>query len=169
MLPSNDKRVCKLKKSLYGLKQANKNWYKKLTNALVSFGYTQSHVGYTLFFKNTESFYTCLLIYVDDLIISCDNETEINILKEHLYKQFYIKDLSKLKYFFGIKVSQSKQGVSISQRKYALDILHEFRKLGMRKHKLSYQRSQWCERLPSRAGGSEIHGVRFTSSLPGWN
>lgn len=76
MLPIDDKRVCKLKKSLYGLKQANRNWYEKLTKALI-FGYTQSHVDYILFFQKTQTSYTCLLIYVDDLIISGDDEGEM--------------------------------------------------------------------------------------------
>lgn len=43
MLPNEDSRVCRLKKSLYGFKQANRNWYQKLTEALLNFGYTQSH------------------------------------------------------------------------------------------------------------------------------
>jgi len=130
MLLLDDSRVCKLQKSLYGLKQANHIWYQKLTNALLEFGYTQSNADYTLFFKSTESNYTCLLIYVDDIIISGDYEGEISNLKLHLHQQFHIKDLGKLKYFLGIGVSQSSKDIYISQRKYALDILHEFNQLG---------------------------------------
>lgn len=77
MLPSGDSRVCKLKKSLYGFKQVNRNWYQKLTNSLVNFGHTQSHVDYTLFFKSSGESYTYLLIYVDDFIISCNDEEVI--------------------------------------------------------------------------------------------
>jgi len=71
-----------------------------------------------------------LLIYVDDIIISGDDTSAITALKQHLHSQFNIKDLGKLKYFLGIEVSQSSKGIYISQRKYALDILHEFNLLG---------------------------------------
>lgn len=73
MLSTDDSRVYKLKKSLYGLKQANRNWYEKLTSALTKFEYKQSHSDYTLFFKSKNNSYTCLLIYVDDLIIVGDD------------------------------------------------------------------------------------------------
>lgn len=106
MLLSDDNKVCKLKKSLYNLKEANKNWYKKLTNFLTSFGFKQSKVDCTLFFKQISSSYTCLLIYVDDHIISSDRIKETNKLKGHLHIEFHIKNLGKIKYFLGIEVSQ---------------------------------------------------------------
>lgn len=65
-----------------------------------------------------------------DDIISGNDEEAINELKSHLHDSFHIKDLGKLKYFLGIEVSQSRKDIYISQRKYALDILHEFKQLG---------------------------------------
>ena len=58
------------------------------------------------------------------VITSSDHEG-ISRLKKHLFHHFQTKDLSKFKYFLGIEVAQSKSGVAISQRKYALDILEE--------------------------------------------
>ena len=130
LLPPSDTRVCKLSKSIYGLKQANRNWYQKLSAVLLNFNYTQSEVDHTLFFQSTETSYSCLLVYVDDLIITGNDPTAIDALKLHLHRHFNIKDLGKLKYFLGIEVSQSAEGIFISQRKYALDILHEFDQLG---------------------------------------
>lgn len=124
MLLANDQRVWRLRKSLYGLKKANKNWYQKITTSLQTFGYTQSSVNYTLFFKYTSTSYTCLLIYVDDLIISRDDEKKIIVLKSHLQNQFHIKDLGKLKYFLGIEVSQFSLGIFISLRKYSIPMKH---------------------------------------------
>lgn len=92
--------------------------------------YVQSHANYTLFYKLTSSSYTCFLIYVDELIILVGSENEISLLKTHLHNQFHIKDFRKLKYFLGIEVSQSSRCIFISQRKYDLDILHEFSQLG---------------------------------------
>jgi len=130
MLPVGDTRLCKLQKSIYGLKQANRNWYQKLSSALLNFGYTQSQADHTMFFQSTSQGYTCILVYVDDLLISGNDESAITRLKEHLHSKFNIKDLGKLKYFLGIEVSQSSQGIYISQRKYAMDILHSFNQLG---------------------------------------
>jgi hypothetical protein len=70
---------------------------------------------------------TCiyLLLYVNDIIITGNDEAGIQQLKQHLSLHFQTKDLGPLKYFLGIEVAQSKTGVAITQRKYALDILEE--------------------------------------------
>lgn len=66
-----------------------------------------------------------LLMYVDDIGITGNNAIKIYQLKKHLCHHFQIKNLESLKYFLGIKVAQSKEGVVVFQRKYALDILKE--------------------------------------------
>ena len=58
-------------------------------------------------------------------MITGNDQDGISQLKQHLFSHFQTKDLGKLKYFLGIEVAQSKAGVAISQRKYALDILEE--------------------------------------------
>nr|KYP68976.1 hypothetical protein KK1_022626 [Cajanus cajan] len=65
------------------------------------------------------------MVYVDDIVITGNDATRISQLKDHLFSHFQTKDLGSLKYFLGIEVAQSKEGVVISQRKYALDILKE--------------------------------------------
>ena len=64
-----------------------------------------------------------LIVYVDDIVITCTNQGGIQKLKQHLFNHFQTKDLRKLKYFLGIEVAQSNSGVVISQKKYTLDIL----------------------------------------------
>ena len=59
-----------------------------------------------------------------------DDDVGITELKAHLQRQFQAKDLGSLKYFLGIEVARSKQGIYISQIKYALDMLEEIRMLG---------------------------------------
>nr|KYP52070.1 Copia protein [Cajanus cajan] len=66
-----------------------------------------------------------LIVYVDDIVITGNDVAIISQLKKHLFSHFQTKDLGHLKYFLGIEVSQSKEGIVISQRKYALDILEE--------------------------------------------
>lgn len=65
-----------------------------------------------------------LLIYVDDMIISGDDATGVNELKQYLYDQFEMKDLGNLRYFLGIEVAYSPKGYVLSQSKYAIDIIN---------------------------------------------
>jgi len=64
------------------------------------------------------------------MIIAGNDENEKQTLKERLTTQFEMKDLGKLKYFLGIEVAYSRQGIFISQRKYIFDLLKETGKLG---------------------------------------
>ena len=64
-------------------------------------------------------------MYVDDIIVTENDEKEKNTLKQCLAKEFEIKDLGKLKYFLGIEVARSKQGIFISQQKYVIDLLRK--------------------------------------------
>jgi hypothetical protein len=123
-------QVCKLQKSLYGLKQASRKWYEKLTSLLVKEGNRQFNADHSLFTLSQQDQFTVLLIYVDDIILSGTSLSEIDIIKAILDDNFKIKDLGVVKYFLGLEVAQSKAGISISQRKYCLDLLNDFGLLG---------------------------------------
>ena len=71
-----------------------------------------------------------MIVYVDDIILARDYLEEIKYLKGILAREFEIKDLGQLKYFLGMKVARSHKGISISQRKYTLDLLKETGILG---------------------------------------
>lgn len=66
-----------------------------------------------------------LLVYVDDVLLTSNNLDEIQILKKFLDDQFTIKDLGEAKYILGLEIATSQRGISINQRKYALDILED--------------------------------------------
>ncbi|GKV03503.1 hypothetical protein SLEP1_g15792 [Rubroshorea leprosula] len=129
-LTKNEHRVCKLHKSLYGLKQASRNWFEKLTNSLQAAGFKQSYVDYSLFTSTKGKSFVAVLIYVDDIIITGNDSTRIKALKQYLHTKFSIKDLGPLKYFLGIEVARTSEGIVLSQRKYALDILTETGMIG---------------------------------------
>ncbi|CAN1346939.1 Retrovirus-related Pol polyprotein from transposon TNT 1-94 [Linum perenne] len=120
---STNQQVCKLTKSLYGLKQASRQWHAKLSDTLITLGYIQSKSDYSLFTKNNTDGFTALLVYVDDIILAGSNIDEISRVKRHLDITFTIKDLGPLKYFLGMEVSRSSSGIHLCQRKYALDLL----------------------------------------------
>jgi hypothetical protein len=74
---TTDKQACKLIKSLYGLKQANRQWYDKLSKFLINIGYTHMPSDPTLFTKKTDTSLTTLLVYVDDIVLTGNCLTEI--------------------------------------------------------------------------------------------
>jgi len=95
---------------IYALKQSPRAWFERFTKAMVSSGYKQSQGDHTLFIKHfVIGKLTLLLIYVEDMIIAGDNETDKLALKEKLLAQFEMKDLKKHKYFHEIGVAYSKK------------------------------------------------------------
>ncbi|KAJ0754023.1 putative RNA-directed DNA polymerase [Helianthus annuus] len=122
----DESKVCKLVKSLYGLKQAPRMWNEKLVRVLIDFGFKQSKCDHSLFIKSTNSVFLVLLVYVDDIVLTGNDISEIDKVKKLLQSKFLIKDLGLLKYFLGIEVIRSSQGICLSQRKYCLDLLAEF-------------------------------------------
>ena len=118
-------KVCRLRKSLYGLKQSPRAWFGRFTKSMRAVGYCQSNSDHTLFFKRNQDKITALIVYVDDMVLTGNDLEEMKLLQEYLSKEFEMKDLGSLKYFLGIEVSRSKNGIFLSQRKYTLDLLKE--------------------------------------------
>ncbi|TYK01779.1 Cysteine-rich RLK (RECEPTOR-like protein kinase) 8 [Cucumis melo var. makuwa] len=125
--------VCKLQKSLYGLKQSPRAWFDRFTTFVKSQGYSQGHSDHTLFTKVSETGkIAVLIVYVDDIVLSGDDQAEISQLKQRMGNEFEIKNLGNLKYFLGMELARSKEGISVSQRKYTIDLLTETGMLGCR-------------------------------------
>lgn len=122
--------VCKLQKSLYGLKQASRCWFAKLSTALKRYGFIQSYSDNSLFVLQRGGTQINVLVYVDDLLISRNDHDSIQKFKAYLNNCFHMKDLGVLKYFLGIEVARSPTGIYLCQRKYTLDILSEVGMLG---------------------------------------
>ncbi|KAG7536483.1 GAG-pre-integrase domain [Arabidopsis suecica] len=129
---SHPDKVCRLRKSLYGLKQAPRCWFKKLSDALLKFGFVQSYEDYSLFSYTRNNMEIRVLVYVDDLLICGNDEYMLRKFKEYLGRCFFMKDLGRLKYFLGIEVSRGPEGIFLSQRKYALDVISDSGNLGAR-------------------------------------
>lgn len=123
-------KVCRLKKALYGLKQSPCAMSERFANVMIASSYKQSQGDqrHSLSSIRPQGESSILIVYVDDIIVTGNGEVEKDALKLCLAKEFEIKDLGKLKYFLGIEVGRSRQGIFISQRKYVTDLL---KKTGM--------------------------------------
>lgn len=88
--------MCRLLKSLYGLHQAPRQWFKKLSTTLLENEFVQFKCDYSLFIKIVGSTITIILVYVDDLLICGNDFVAIDDLKQMLSTVFHIKDLGDL-------------------------------------------------------------------------
>ena len=106
----NTTKVCKLNKSLYGLKQSPRAWFNRFLKVIKGHGYIQGQTDHTLFIKHSErGKMSVLIVYVDDIVITGNHTEEMIRIKEMLAKEFEVKDLGKLKYFLGMEFARSKK------------------------------------------------------------
>ncbi|KAI3507180.1 hypothetical protein L1887_22027 [Cichorium endivia] len=115
--------VCRLNKALYGLKQAPRSWFHRLSTFLLSNGFVCSRADPSLFVFKRGSCILYLLVYVDDLILTGNEEPVIRSFINQLHCEFSIKDLGRLNFFLGLEVSYTTTGLFLGQSKYAHDIL----------------------------------------------
>lgn len=125
-------RVCRLRKFVYGLKQASMNWYNKFAIALLGLNFKQSKSNHSLFLHKHGNTFIAILIYVDNVIIVGNDANKIQEIKRCLHSKFSIKDLGVIKYFLGIEVAKTSNGLVLSQRKFTLDILKDSGMMGAR-------------------------------------
>ena len=124
--------VCQLQKALYGLKQSPHAWFDQFNAVVLGYGFRRSTSDHSVFVCHSSNGTIVLIIYVDDIIISGSDSTGIANLKTYFSKHFHTKDLGALRYFLGIEVACSSQGIFLSQRKYVLDLFSETGLLGAR-------------------------------------
>jgi hypothetical protein len=121
--PQYPNYVCKLQKALYGLKQAPRAWFSRLSTWLFALGFKGSQSDTSLFIYKSSAFTMYILIYVDDILITCSKQSAIKDLLVDLHKDFAVKDLGSLNFFLGIEVVKCSRGVILSQQRYILDLL----------------------------------------------
>ena len=110
------KFTCNLRRALYGLKQAPRAWFAKFSSTISRLGYMTSHY-------DSDKGIILLLLYVDDMIITGDDLSGNQELKDFLSQQFEMKDLRHLSYFLGLKITHSTNGLYITQAKYDSELL----------------------------------------------
>lgn len=114
--------VCNLNSYLSGLKQASRAWFECPSKELVNFGFYRNKVDSSLFILRSSSTLILTLSYVDDVIITGNNQEIIKSIIRTFSCCFSLKDLGKLSYFLGIKVGTSNHGVCLTQAKYTRDL-----------------------------------------------
>ncbi|BBN67428.1 transposable element gene [Prunus dulcis] len=123
-------KVYRLLKALYGLKQAPRAWNNKIDHYFQQNGFTRSLSEPSLYLKKEGTHdFLILCFYVDDLIYTSTNPRMAEVFKKNMMKEYEMTDLGTMRYFFGIQVQQSDEGIFISQEKYAENLLKKFNML----------------------------------------
>ncbi len=123
---TNAKLVCRLERSLYGLKQSGRNWNKVLHEYLIKNHFVQNQADYCVYTWETANEKVIIVIWVDDLLIVASDENVLRRVKDMLTERFQMKDLGKLRHFLGVDFNQSDNCVRMSQAKYVRKILQRF-------------------------------------------
>jgi hypothetical protein len=132
--PDGDKsKVWKLKKAIYGLKQASRMWYKKLDSFLISLGFSRCNFDHSVYIRwskceQERDVITIVVVYVDDITIAGTMQ-HVDELRDHLSRRFKMTDLGDISFIIGIKVirNRNNRSISLSQQQYLLDVLSKFK------------------------------------------
>ena len=118
--------MCRLKKSLYGLKQHHRTSYDKIDSFLMRLGFTKSKEDPNLYYKVVDGDQVILWLYTDDLFLTGEEKLILDS-KRKLIVDFEMKDLNIMHYFLGLEVWQKLGEIVLSQGKYVVEILKRFR------------------------------------------
>jgi hypothetical protein len=118
--------VCKLHKSLYGLKQSPRAWYARLHATLLAWNLLQSHSDPNLYYAHIGNDTIALLVYVDDILLTGSNTQLLTQLKGHLHQSFRTHDLGPIQRYLGVQFERNPTGLRMHQTEYALSILQQF-------------------------------------------
>ncbi|WVZ23370.1 hypothetical protein V8G54_001914 [Vigna mungo] len=120
--------VCKLKKSIYGLKQASRQWYLKFNDTITSYGFVENIVDRCIYIKVSRSKFVILVLYVDDILLAANDIGMLHDVKKFLSNNFKMKYMKEASYVIGIEIFRDRsQGLlSLSQKGYINKVLERF-------------------------------------------
>src|ERR1044072_7548899 len=121
--------VCKSKRSLYGLKQSPRQWYKRFDSYMLKIGYGRCEYDCCVYLKSLDDgSYIFLLLYVDDMLIAANHWNDVNDLKAKLRNEFDVKDLGAAKKILGMEILRDKSAkkLGLSQTNYVENVLKKF-------------------------------------------
>jgi len=121
-------KVCKLKRSIYGLKQASRSWNIRFDDEVKSFGFIQNVDEPCVYKKASGSAIAFLVLYVDDILLIGNDVGLLSKIKVWLSSKFSMKDLGEPAYILGIRIyrDRTKRLIGLSQNKYIERVLKRF-------------------------------------------
>ena len=134
VVKGSEDKVYRLKKTLYGLRQAPKAWYCRIYPYFQQYRFERSESEPTLYTKRQGNYDLLLVcLYVDDIIYTGSTHSLIKEFKNSMMITTEMIDLGLLHYFLGLEIKQGEDSVFVSQRKYAKDLLKHFNLLNCKR------------------------------------
>ncbi|GJY63740.1 retrovirus-related pol polyprotein from transposon TNT 1-94 [Tanacetum coccineum] len=121
--PQYPNYICKLKRSLYGHKQASRAWYMALTSFLLDSGFKKSLADVSLFIYNRDGTLCYFMVYVDDIILTGNTKSFVDQFITKIASRFSIKDLGYPSHFLGVELIPTTHGLFLSQHRHMLNLL----------------------------------------------
>ena len=127
-VPGKEHLVCKLNKSLYGLKQAGRSWYTKIDQVLLDLGFHRLQADHCIYQLRDGDTIIYIALYVDDLLLLSNSISRLDHFKQQLSAIFDMKDLGEAHYVLGIQIERDRKArtLSISQREYVKNVVDRF-------------------------------------------
>lgn len=125
---AQNSKVCRLKKAIYGLKQASRQWNKKLDLAMKDIRFQQSTLDPCVYFMINGQKRTYVAVYVDDSMLFSNDDPIKRLVKTQLARRFQMKDLGEAQFCIGIRISRDRQNgiIYLDQKRHILDLLAKF-------------------------------------------
>ena len=131
MVKGAEKKVYRLRRALYDLKQAPRAWYNRIESYFLKEGFQKCPYEHTLFLKrSSQGMFLLVCLYVDDLIFIGNDETLFSSFKHSMMKEFEMMNLGRMRYFLGLELLQRSDGIFVFQKKYAQEMLEMFNMAG---------------------------------------
>jgi hypothetical protein len=115
----------RLRKSLYGLKQAPRNWNVMLNATLLDLHFTRSKLDHCIYMGVVNGHEMLVAVFVDDILIACDNTTAIATVIVAISKKFPIKDMGRAEEFLGIRLQQTSGRITLDQAHYVTELVEK--------------------------------------------
>ena len=128
IVKGNNELVCKLKKSLYGLKQSPRMWYQKFDRYILGLGFVRSKADHCVYSKQVGDNFINIVLYVDDMLLIGNNKDVIKEVKSQLSSKFDMKYLDAANFILGMEIRRDRANkmISLNQRKYVETVLQRF-------------------------------------------
>ena len=120
--------VWRLKRSLYGLKQAGRVWHETLNEKLEEMGFKRILCEHSIWVFGRGDSRILIPVFIDDMTIAAKSQSEINWIKSELKTYFKLRDLGLTSFLLGVQIDRDRpnRSISLSQRQYVLDLLQRF-------------------------------------------